>query len=448
MKTITIDESLIDNFNLFSSTKTYDLTDHQHQLVDSFLDFLHSDAKEITISGAAGTGKTYIMDYIYNEAMREYYAYYTDRDEEPELNDVLLSATTNKAAAVLSDRVGFPVPTIHSLLNLIVINDFKTGETKITRTQAWEQIENKLVIIDECSMIDMALYYQINKTLVNCKLVFVGDKSQLPPIKEDLSQVYNKDIEMLELVKPMRNSNKTALVNLCSQLRETVETGVFKPIEQVDGVIDYVDDDQMQEAIQHYFTELNPDARILAYSNDRVIDYNNYVRKLRNLPDDITVGEIVLNNSACKVGKGIYKTVVPVDAEVEILSVTRERDVKIKDVTLPVYELSVNISGVGSFEGVLVPKSSIEHRKLIKLFSSRKDWANYYKLQEQFMDLRLRDACTVHKSQGSTYDAALIDLGNIGLCTNPDLLARMLYVAVSRAKSRIFLFGSLPKRYN
>ena len=53
----------------------------------------------------------------------------------------------------------------------------------------------------------------------------------------------------------------------------------------------------------------------------------------------------------------------------------------------------------------------------------------------------------MHKSQGSTYDTVFIDLENIGSCRNPDQVARMLYVAVSRARNRIFLFGKLPTKY-
>ena len=40
-----------------------------------------------------------------------------------------------------------------------------------------------------------------------------------------------------------------------------------------------------------------------------------------------------------------------------------------------------------------------------------------------------------------------IDLDNIGSCNNPDQVARMLYVAISRARNRIFLFGKLPAKY-
>jgi exodeoxyribonuclease-5 len=68
-------------------------------------------------------------------------------------------------------------------------------------------------------------------------------------------------------------------------------------------------------------------------------------------------------------------------------------------------------------------------------------------LKNQFPDLRARDSQTVHKSQGSTYETVIIDLSNLSTCHLPKLVARLLYVAVSRAKTRVILFGTLAQKY-
>ena len=62
-------------------------------------------------------------------------------------------------------------------------------------------------------------------------------------------------------------------------------------------------------------------------------------------------------------------------------------------------------------------------------------------------NLRLAYCFTVHKAQGSTYDEVLIDLDSFNSCWDKDVAARLLYVAVSRAKHRVLFFGSLPKRF-
>jgi ATP-dependent exoDNAse (exonuclease V) alpha subunit len=75
------------------------------------------------------------------------------------------------------------------------------------------------------------------------------------------------------------------------------------------------------------------------------------------------------------------------------------------------------------------------------------DWKPYYDLKDNFADFRPRDACTVHKSQGSTKDLVLVDLNNIGSCNFTVMTARMLYVAISRARHRVILYGNLPPKY-
>ena len=68
-------------------------------------------------------------------------------------------------------------------------------------------------------------------------------------------------------------------------------------------------------------------------------------------------------------------------------------------------------------------------------------------MQKEVMDLRLPYASTIHKSQGSTFDEVLIDLGSFRSCQDPEVAARLLYVAVSRARKKIKFYGKLPKKY-
>jgi hypothetical protein len=100
-----------------------------------------------------------------------------------------------------------------------------------------------------------------------------------------------------------------------------------------------------------------------------------------------------------------------------------------------------------TFEGVPLPSDRAHFAALVAYFRKQKNWAVYYGLRNKYPDLRQRDAATVYKAQGSTYDSAFIDLGDISNCHNPDQAARMLYVGLSREKHRIFLFGQLADKY-
>ena len=94
-----------------------------------------------------------------------------------------------------------------------------------------------------------------------------------------------------------------------------------------------------------------------------------------------------------------------------------------------------------------IAKDPQELKMKIKQQSIRKNWYLYFKLKNEVMDLRFPYASTIHKSQGSTFDEVLIDLGSFRVCDDPETAARLLYVAVSRAKNKVFFYGKLPKKY-
>jgi len=71
----------------------------------------------------------------------------------------------------------------------------------------------------------------------------------------------------------------------------------------------------------------------------------------------------------------------------------------------------------------------------------RAAWRTFFAIKEWLHDLRPIHASTVHKSQGSTYQHAFIDAGDIGRCTRADVIARLMYVAVSRAAQTVTLTG-------
>ena len=64
-------------------------------------------------------------------------------------------------------------------------------------------------------------------------------------------------------------------------------------------------------------------------------------------------------------------------------------------------------------------------------------------IETQWIDLRNAFACTINKSQGSTFDAVFIDLDDVRRCNSGEQMARMLYVAVSRARNHVYLTGDI-----
>jgi GTPase SAR1 family protein len=273
------------------------LNQGQEAAAEGFMNFLFSPEKELIISGPGGVGKTFLMSYLIDETMPRYFSTCNMMGIEPEFTEVKMTATTNKAAEVLAVATQRATETIHSFLNLKVTDDFTTGQSK---TNGWMVHEKKILFVDESSMIDKPLLDLIREGTHQSKIIFVGDHCQLAPVMEPISPIYRANLPFYELTEPMRNAEQPALMNLCNQLRHTVETGEFFPIQIVPGVIDLFDDDQMQTQLIKHFTEQTLTSRILCYTNQRVMQYNDFIRQIRQLPEEYTVGEYLVNNSAIR----------------------------------------------------------------------------------------------------------------------------------------------------
>lgn len=424
---------------------TPQLNEGQKKAADGFFQFLFNDKKELIISGPGGVGKTFLMGHLIDEVMPCYHDNCKLLGIDPLYDQVMMTATTNKAAEVLGLATRRPTQTVHSFLNLRVVDDYSTGESKLIKTNRWTVHQKHILFVDESSMIDFKLRHFLREGTSQTKIVYVGDHCQLAPVAETLSPIYRDDLPFFELTEPMRNADQPALMAICNQLRETVKTGVFRPIRIVPGVIDLLDDAAMKQELQAHFSSLNTDDRILAYTNNRVIEYNDYVRAMRGLPKAFTAGERVINNSAITFGRN--NSLLATEDEVLIQAAGQPTKIAIDTgIELAVQHCDL-VGRFGSFTGIPVPVDRDHFQKLIKHYGKTKNWVMYYKLKNNYPDLRPRDAATVHKSQGSTYNTVFIDLGDLSTCRDPSMAARLLYVAFTRAKERVVLYGELASKF-
>lgn len=418
----------------------------QKDAAEAFFQFLFDpNQKGFILSGPAGVGKTFWMSYIIDTIMPRYLEMCKLMGIDADYESVTMTATTNKAAEVLEFATGRTTQTIHSFLNLTLFEDFDTGKSKLNKNpRTWVVHHNKIVFVDECSLVDGQLFEIINEGTHQCKIVYVGDRHQLAPVTEKLSPVYKQGYPIFELTEQMRTAQPD-LQALNQQLRDTVEFGIFKPIREVPGFIDYLDDAAMQRMLDITFTQQNLGSRVLAYTNKRVIEYNDYIRQKRNLPDRFQTGEVLVNNTAIKLGRGKS---LSVESSIEIKANHGASQVEIEKGTYLDVDLLDFTSHIGeNFGNVPVPTDRAHFNALVNYYKRAKNWERYYYLKQNFPDLRPRDAATVHKSQGSTYDSVFVDLGNISTCHQADQAARMLYVAFSRARSHVYVYGDLAEKY-
>ena len=420
-----------------------DLNKGQTEAAEAFFQFLFQPGDGFIISGAAGVGKTFLMSHIIDIIIPQYQETCKLMGLKPEFDQVVMTATTNKAAEVLAASTKRPTSTIHSFMNLKVQEDYETGKSRIQKTRNWRVHERQIIFIDEDSMIDSDLFSVIKEGTHKCKIVYVGDHNQLAPVHEKISPVFKQGYPFFELTEPMRNNGQPALMDICAQLRKTVESGVFNPIQIVPGVIDHLSPDMMEAQIDETFLGQTMDTRILAFTNNRVMQFNDHIRQLRKLPDEYVEGEYLINNHPVK----MRDRMLSVEEEVTIDRIHGRSREEIVVGTEMEYLNATITTRIGDYAEVKLPVDRNHYHALLKFFARQKNWERLYYMKERFPDLRQRDAATVHKSQGSTYDSVFIDLGNISTCNFPDQVTRLLYVAFSRARSRVFLYGDLVEKY-
>lgn len=420
----------------------------QAKAIEDFFKFmLDPYAKRHILSGPGGVGKTFTMGEMIDTVIPRYMEMCQLLGVPIEYDNVVMTATTNKAVEALSKATGRPAKTIQSFLCLRPKENYQTGEMDLIRTPGWMEHDRLVIFIDECSMIDRNLFAEIEAATARCKVVYVGDHVQLPPVKETISKIYSQQYGMSELTQPMR-TDVPELQALNEQFRQVVLTGVHTDIKIVPGIIDWMGEDEAMDEIDRAFTNGNREDRILCYSNPQVMAINDYIRSLRQLPAEFVVGETLVSNSAYQNSKKKDAPRISIEDELIVLEVGSIVQTALYDDDIAVeFRDYLMETPYGEHINVPQPVDRDYFNQCLAYYKGKKNWKAFYKLKETYPDLRQRDAATVHKSQGSSYTTSYVDLGNISTCHLPGMAARLMYVAFSRARKRVVLFGDLHPKF-
>lgn len=120
------------------------------------------DSKVMVLTGGPGTGKTTTTQGIIATFRARHMS-------------ILLAAPTGRAAKRMTEATGMEAKTIHRLLEYNPMDGYKRNEEN--------PLEGDALIVDECSMIDILLFYNLMKAIPsNMRLILVGDIDQLPSV--------------------------------------------------------------------------------------------------------------------------------------------------------------------------------------------------------------------------------------------------------------------------
>lgn len=431
------------------------LTSDQTTAVNAFLDFLISDEQFFTIQGAAGTGKSFLIKHLLETFYSKYSAYCLLLQKEVKEFDIQITATTNKAVTVIDEFLGditvkhsnIEVSTIYSLLGLQVQNNYRTGKTELVanknKSSYFEHVKGgwniPLVFIDEASFISEELQQVIEGTIpADTKVVYLGDKYQLAPVGQSYSAMDMIPGTKVELSEVVRNHGH--ILNTGTQFRHTVKTGVFNPIDFNGIDVLHMNGEDFQKAVEESFTNKGwypAKSKVLAWTNNRVQEYNQHIRTALKKPKLFTKNEYAVTNEYIKSPNGKYTC--GVDAEVQLTNVYPDL-CELYNVEGYMVELDHEYVG-------FMPKNFLDAKAAMKQFAADKEWKKYFEIKESWLDLRAIYSSSVHKAQGSTYETVFIDLADIGTNWNTTDVARLLYVAITRASKKVVCYGYLPDRY-
>lgn len=177
------------------------------KILDWYTTYKTTKKQLFVLSGYAGTGKTFLIDYIIEELELE--------DEE-----VAFGTPTGKAASVLIQR-GRKASTIHRLIYTPIEEEYNTkvnGEIVKSKKVSFVKIDDvlnyKLIVIDEISMVDNKMMKDLLS--FGIPVLATGDQGQLPPINGDNDFINEPDAELEEIV---RQSLDNPIVKLATMAR-------------------------------------------------------------------------------------------------------------------------------------------------------------------------------------------------------------------------------------
>jgi len=460
--------------DLFISQMGHAPTNDQMVLIDRMSRFVtkHNGHWVYIIRGYAGTGKTTTVGALVRSL--------------PKIGlQSQLLAPTGRAAKVLSNFSGKRAFTIHK-----AIYQIKRGADGISRfTLAVNKSQNTIFIVDEASMISdvgglSAGKFVASRSLLddlmeyvfsghNCKLIFIGDIAQLPPVGMDISPAlepkqlklnYPIDLKGAELKEVVRQKEESGILYNATKLRAALMGNVMEILFEVDPYADVIKitGEDLEDVLNTaYSNDGEDDTIVICRSNKRANLFNGEIRqRIRWMEDEIATGEyimIVKNNYFWLDEKSKAGFIANGDiAEILRLGNTEELygfrfvDATIRLVDYPdeqPVEVKLLLDSLASESPALLPEDSQ------RLFDTiMEDYADEPSRQKKYellkknpyfnaLQIKFAYAITCHKSQGGQWKNVIVDQGYLTEEMLDVGYMRWLYTAMTRATSKLYLLN-------
>lgn len=322
------------------------------------------DTKPCIVTGGAGTGKTTVIKTL----LRCY---------RKVSNSILLIAPTGKASRRLAQKADKGASTIHRALRI-------DPEAEFVFYNEEEPLDYSLIVIDESSMINMELMYDLLQAVKpTSKIIFVGDDNQLEPV--GYGSPFADFLNFLPKFQLQTNYRQAEDTDILQQANNVLQN---KPIASGKGIkVAHITFDDILDVIERYKNErtMPEKFQIISPFNDLNDWINNYLKLNQYM--DFSVGDkiIMLKNSK------VYS-----NGDIGLVKGYTDKE-----------ELQVIINN-----------------KIITITDTHID------------EVSLAYAITVHKMQGSEAEKIVLFLPeNDNFCDK-----KMIYTAITRARKEIEIY--------
>lgn len=420
-----------------------ELTDDQafawNKLMDWVQDVNGSDW--INLRGFAGTGKTTLVQLL-SKALQV-------------LNfRVIGLAPTHKAVRVLASKVSCDTATVHSSSGL-KMEELEDGTRATARTQCHVLRQFHFALLDECSMSGRELTSALEEARGSCRIIAIGDPAQFNPVGEmEQSPTFSMGPKVV-LKQITRQAEGNPLIIASKKVRVRIRNEERVDLEDLTEWLDESHFVPRKTLIKAFIKahKAGKDVRILAYRNKIVVAHNQAIHfaLYPDTKDMFCVGEPVIAHEGYTPLKGDSKD-LPIKNSFEFVI----RNVRLT--THPVYtefkawrlELGNDLEPRTGYTTVYVPWSDSEYEAEIsrrfdevREFESQSKWNERRAALKRAWDfkngwalIRHAYALTAHKSQGSTFDLALVDLPDMDYIREDFEHGRALYVALTRPREK------------
>ena len=452
----------------FPYTPTY----KQNELLNELTNFIFDENNKalFVLKGYAGTGKTTTISTVVNNLWRAG-------------KKAVLLAPTGRAAKVISGYSGKQAFTIHKKIYF----PKKQSNGGVSFVMQPNKHVDTVFIVDEASMIsdekqnaklfengslldDLMSYVYAGK---NCKIVFIGDTAQLPPVKlmispaleaERLSFEFNKEVTEVELDEVVRQQEDSGILYNATDLRLLIQNDAvdFKFDINFPDVIRLQDGYDIQDAINEaYDGDIGvEDTAIIVRSNKRANQYNQQIRtKIRGQESEISTGDYVMvvknnyywlkdSSSAGFIANGDICEVLRI-YHIKELYGFKFAEVEIRMIDYPDMK---PFDTVLLLDTLMSESPSLSYEDSNRLYEAvKEDFAHEKSKYKQFMgvknntyfnalQVKFSYAMTCHKSQGGQWKTVFIEQPYLPDGPSVEYL-RWLYTAITRAQEKLYLIG-------